>query len=142
MDGHEPVGFTCQSFHSVSLDPPLVSIGVMATSESYPRLRRGGAFCVNVLAEDQGDVAMRFARRDQDRWRDLTHRPSPNANPVLDGALVAFDCRIVDEHVVGDHLLVIAEVEAVLSDGSAAAPLVYFRSRFRALDALEETRAS
>ena len=51
--GEEPVGFTCQSFYSVSIDPPLVSFSVMKTSTSYPSIRESGKFTVNVLATSQ-----------------------------------------------------------------------------------------
>ena len=45
-----PLGFTCQSFASLSLDPPLVSLAPARTSTTWPRIRAAGAFCVNVLA--------------------------------------------------------------------------------------------
>jgi flavin reductase (DIM6/NTAB) family NADH-FMN oxidoreductase RutF len=52
-DGEEPAGFTAQSLVSVSLDPPLVSFCPAKTSESWPRIRRSGRFCVNVLSQAQ-----------------------------------------------------------------------------------------
>jgi 3-hydroxy-9,10-secoandrosta-1,3,5(10)-triene-9,17-dione monooxygenase reductase component len=52
LDGTEPVGFACQSFASLSLDPPLVMLAVGKTSTSWPRIERAGRFCVNILAED------------------------------------------------------------------------------------------
>ena len=62
MAGDEPVGFTCQSFYSVSAEPPLVSFSVMTTSFAYPRIRESGRFSVNVLAHDQHAVSNQFAR--------------------------------------------------------------------------------
>jgi len=133
MDGREPIGFTCQSFHSVSLDPPLISIGVMSSSTSYPRLRASGSFCVNVLADHQHELAVRFGRRGEDRWRGLEHARTARGNPLIPGVVTAFECLIVDEHLVGDHLLVIAEVATVHSQQHVPPPLVYFRSCFREL---------
>ena len=57
-----PIGFTCQSFSSLSLDPPLVAFAPARTSRTWPRLREIGRFCVNVLAEGQDDVSQKFAR--------------------------------------------------------------------------------
>ena len=57
-----PIGFTCQSFSSLSLDPPLVTFAPSRTSRTWPRLREIGRFCVNVLAERQDDVSTKFAR--------------------------------------------------------------------------------
>jgi flavin reductase (DIM6/NTAB) family NADH-FMN oxidoreductase RutF len=52
LDG-EPLGFTCQSFHSVSTQPPLVSFSVMSSSASYPKIRQAGRFAVNILSAEQ-----------------------------------------------------------------------------------------
>src|SRR3712207_8857094 len=52
-----PIGFTCQSFSSLSLDPPLVAIAPARTSRTWPQLRALGRFCVNVLAEDQTELS-------------------------------------------------------------------------------------
>lgn len=43
FDSQGPVGFTCQSFYSVSVEPPLVSFSVMRTSTTYPRIRETGS---------------------------------------------------------------------------------------------------
>ena len=53
VDEQGPIGFTCQSFYSVSTEPPLVSFSVMTNSTTYPRVRSTGKFAVNVLAHDQ-----------------------------------------------------------------------------------------
>ncbi|MCU1634022.1 MAG: flavin reductase [Micrococcaceae bacterium] len=53
LDDQGPIGFTCQSFYGVSVDPPLVSFSVMKTSTTYPRIRDTGTFTVNVLAREQ-----------------------------------------------------------------------------------------
>ena len=56
------LGFTCQSFASLSLDPPLVSFAPARTSSTWPRIRDVGTFCVNVLAADHRDLSAGFAR--------------------------------------------------------------------------------
>src|SRR5687768_852131 len=57
-----PLGFTCQSFSSLSLEPPLVSFCPAGTSTTWPRIRAVGRFCVNVLAADHSDLSTAFAR--------------------------------------------------------------------------------
>jgi flavin reductase (DIM6/NTAB) family NADH-FMN oxidoreductase RutF len=61
LDDQGPIGFTCQSFYSVSVDPPLVSFSVMKTSTTYPRIRDTGTFTVNVLAREQEAISNQFA---------------------------------------------------------------------------------
>src|SRR5690349_13725737 len=62
-----PLGFTCQSFASLSLDPPLVSLSPARTSSTWPRIRAAGRFCVNVLSEDQEHYSEQFARSGADK---------------------------------------------------------------------------
>ena len=57
-----PVGFTCQSFASLSLDPPLVNFSPARTSSTWPRIRTIGRFCINILAADHRHYSAGFAR--------------------------------------------------------------------------------
>lgn len=135
MDG-EPIGFTCQSFYSVSMSPPLVSFSVMASSASYPRIREAGRFAVNVLSGEQVGISNQFARRGTDKWHGVEWQPSPLGNPIIAGSLHWFDCELHAEHSAGDHLIVIGEVRALsLQDATAAQPLLYFKGQYRNLAA-------
>ncbi len=130
VDG-EPIGFTCQSFYSVSMSPPLVSFSVKSTSYSYPKIRRAGRFAVNILSSGQADISMQFARQGSDKWQGIAWRSSPLGNPVIDGSLHWLDCEIHAEHGAGDHLIVIGEVKALdLQAASASEPLLYFKGRY------------
>ena len=61
VEDGEPVGFTCQSFVSLSIDPPYVAVAPARTSTSWPRIARTGSFCVNVLSEAQEELCRGFA---------------------------------------------------------------------------------
>ncbi|MFC3644585.1 flavin reductase family protein [Aquibium oceanicum] len=130
----EPLGFTCQSFYSVSVDPPLVSFSVMATSSSYPRIRETGKFSVNVLSKRQQAISNRFARKGSEKWAGVAWTTAATQSPVIDGALMWLDCEIRAEHAAGDHTIVIGEVLATgLNDGKDAEPLLYYRGSYRHL---------
>ncbi|WP_423395992.1 flavin reductase family protein [Burkholderia sp. LMG 21824] len=131
VDG-EPIGFTCQSFHSVSMSPPLVSFSVMSGSASYPRIRQAGRFVVNILSEEQVSISNQFARRGTDKWHGVEWQESPLGNPIIAGSLHWLDCEIHAEHVAGDHLIVIGEVKALnRREAAAAQPLLYFKGQYR-----------
>lgn len=68
MSDDGPVGFTCQSFASLSLDPPLVSFNPARTSTTWPLIREAGNFCINVLFVEQKDISNAFARSGADRF--------------------------------------------------------------------------
>jgi flavin reductase (DIM6/NTAB) family NADH-FMN oxidoreductase RutF len=131
VDG-EPIGFTCQSFYSVSASPPLVSFSVMSSSASYPRIRHARRFAVNILSEDQVDISNQFARRGTDKWQGIEWQKSPLGNPIIVGSLHWLDCEIYAEHAAGDHLIVIGEVKALsLQEAETAQPLLYFKGTYR-----------
>jgi 3-hydroxy-9,10-secoandrosta-1,3,5(10)-triene-9,17-dione monooxygenase reductase component len=117
-------GFTCQSFFSLSLSPPLIAFSPAISSTSYPRIRSAGAFCINILAEDQAELCARFSRSGTDKWSETGWRQGDTGSPVLDGVLSAIECRIVDERETGDHYLVIGEVVRLHTQGGR--PLLCF----------------
>lgn len=126
-----PVGLTCQSFSSVSLDPPLVLFVPAKTSRSWPVIQRSGTFCVNFLAADQAGLSATMASRGVDKFADVAWSPSPaTGSPVLEGTLGYVDCTIHAVHEAGDHYVVIGRVLdlAAYDDDE---PLLYFRGRYR-----------
>lgn len=130
----EPAGFTAQSFTSLSLDPPLVSVCVAATSSTYPRLRAAGRFCVNVLGEQQEDLSGRFASRQANRFEGVDHRPAPaTGSPILEGALAWIDCELVAEHEAGDHVIVVAQVLDLGAPERGPRPLLFYRGAYSGL---------
>jgi len=129
----EPVGFTCQSFFSVSLEPPLVSLSVMRTSTSYPRLRSRKSFGIDVLAHDQAELATQFARSGADKWAGVTWSSSQFGNPRISGSLLHLDCFLAAEHEAGDHLIVIGEVLDLETADDPGEPLVFYQGRFQRL---------
>jgi len=126
-----PVGFTCQSFSSLSLDPPLVTIHPGRSSTTWPLIRDTGRFCVNVLAGDQEHLSVAFARGDTDRFAHVGWKPSRcEGTPVLDGVLAWFDCRIVAEYEGGDHTIVVGAVRDFDRAPAAAEPLLFHQGEY------------
>jgi 3-hydroxy-9,10-secoandrosta-1,3,5(10)-triene-9,17-dione monooxygenase reductase component len=105
-----PIGFTCQSFSSLSLDPPLIAFAPARTSQTWPRLRDMGRFCVNVLAEGQDAVSQNFARSGADKFAGVAWTPSPHGSPVLDDVVAWIDGELWAEYDGGDHTIVVARV--------------------------------
>jgi flavin reductase (DIM6/NTAB) family NADH-FMN oxidoreductase RutF len=128
-----PIGFTCQSFSSLSLDPPLVVFAPARTSRTWPQLRDIGRFCVNVLAEDQSEVSARFARSGTDRFAGISWAASPSGSPVLDGVVAWIDCGLWAEYDGGDHTLVAARVLDLAADPGRR-PLLFHRGSYGLLE--------
>ncbi|MGA1828265.1 flavin reductase family protein [Microbacterium sp.] len=133
-EGGEPIGFTCQSFYSVSIEPPLVSFSVMKDSTTYPRIAADGKFAVNVLARDQLHISNQFARKGTDKWVGIQWLPAESGNPIIADTLMWVDCEIWSEYEAGDHLIVIGRVVAMSSpEWHRDEPLLYFKGAYRHL---------
>ncbi|MFI9646702.1 flavin reductase family protein [Streptomyces sp. NPDC052040] len=130
-DGDGPAGFACQSFSSLSLDPPLVVFLVGRASRTWPRIAQAGVFCVNVLAAHQGELCRGFAVSGGDKFAGVDHEPAPySGSPRLADATAWIDCAIHAVHSGGDHLIVVGRVEALGTDDGADTPLLFHRGRF------------
>ena len=105
-----PIGFTCQSFSSLSLDPPLIAFAPARTSRTWRQLREIGRFCVNVLAEGQDAVSQIFARSGTDKFVGVPWTPSAHGSPVLDAVVAWIDGELWAEYDGGDHTIVVARV--------------------------------
>jgi 3-hydroxy-9,10-secoandrosta-1,3,5(10)-triene-9,17-dione monooxygenase reductase component len=124
-----PLGFTCQSFASLSLDPPLVSFAPARTSSTWPRIRAVGVFCVNVLAADHQELSIGFARSGVDKFDGVAWRSGPSGAPVLEGVSAWIDCALWNEYDGGDHTIAIGRVLDLGAD-PARLPLLYYRGRY------------
>jgi 3-hydroxy-9,10-secoandrosta-1,3,5(10)-triene-9,17-dione monooxygenase reductase component len=125
-----PAGMCVGSFTSVSLDPPLVAFCAGDTSTSYPQIAAAGHYCVNILADDQEDIARVFADSGEDRFSGVGWRPSAATGaPVINDVLAWIDCEIAAVHLAGDHWIVVGRV-LDLEIGHEGGPLVFFRGGF------------
>lgn len=130
-----PAGLTCQSFSSLSLDPPLVLLSTARSSKTWPRIAATGRFAVNVLAADQQEVSTRFAISGGDKFAGQGWHPGVLGNPLLEGAIAHVECDIDAVHDGGDHVIVVGRVRALEApDLDAGSPLIYYRSGYHALE--------
>jgi flavin reductase (DIM6/NTAB) family NADH-FMN oxidoreductase RutF len=124
------------SFTSISLDPPLVGFFPDKQSSTWPAIEQVGRFCVNVLSVRQLDVCRRFAVRNTDKFGGLSHDISPSGQPLLSDAIAWIDCVIDRVIEVGDHWLVVGDVQS-LGIQNAHSPLLFCRGGYHDVVALE-----
>ncbi len=124
-----PHGMTVSAVSSLSLDPPMLLVCLNSRSGTQEAVRRSGRFAANILAEDQGHVADRFARPgNTDKFAGLDTRPGRTGVPLLHGALTAVECRVAEVVSGGTHRVFLADV--VSAETTEGSPLAYFRGRF------------
>lgn len=142
----EPVGFACQSFAALSLDPPLVLFCPTKVSRSWKSIEASGRFCVNVLHEKQKAVSARFGSKVADKFAEIDWTPSKLGSPVIAGTLAHVDCTVHSVHDGGDHFVVFGLVHS-LSDVAAderlreeqwrpqkPRPLLFYRGEYTGIE--------
>ena len=105
------VGFTANSFNSVSLAPPLIVWSLNRRATNLPAFEQAERYAINVLAQDQADLARRFSRPHADRFAEVEYRLGTAGVPLIEGCVAWFECRHYARHRAGDHMLFIGEVE-------------------------------
>lgn len=128
----EPVGFTANSFGSVSLDPPLVLFSLSKQAQSLRAFLSASAFAVNVLSEDQQALSDRFATRLADKWQGVAHETWQLGVPILSDSLASFECEYRYTYDAGDHVIFVGEVKR-MDRRPGGRPLVYHTGRYRRL---------
>ena len=122
-----PMGFTANSFASVSLDPPLVLWSPAKSSMRYPYYAAARHYAIHVLGAEQVDLSRRFLRGGAG-FDGLAHDINPEGVPVIPGTLARFDCVQQATHEGGDHLIVVGRViRAALRPGG---PLVFSQGAY------------
>ena len=131
-DGRD-VGMTVSAFCSVSLHPPLVQACVDRAASMFGAMQHAERFGVNILAAEQEALSRRFATADSmHRFDGIGYTRGENGVVLLDDALAHLECRMVDRHDAGDHVMFIGEVERATARD--ARPLLYYRGGYAQLE--------
>ena len=128
------VGFTANSFNSVSLKPPLVLWSLSRASKSHLAFEHCERYAISILAADQVPLARRFSRPHTDRFADVGYTLGWADAPLVDGAVAWLECRHFAWQPVGDHTLFVGEVVQCTRNGGV--PLIFHHGRFRTATSL------
>ncbi len=134
-------GVTANSFVSVSLEPPLVSVALARSLVSMPVFERASHFAISVLAEGDETLAARFASRGADKWSETACERGLGGAPLIGGAVATFECERYAMHDGGDHHILLGRVIG-LSCASARRPLIFHGGAFARLAALEQRQGA
>src|ERR1700732_577890 len=108
----KPYGLTCNSFASVSLNPPLVLWSLVIFSQSMSVFQNASHFVVNVLDASQQALANKFAKSSDDKFAGVEWTPGLGNAPILTDSVANFQCRAANRYYGGDHVIFLGAVEA------------------------------
>lgn len=133
IDGR-PWGVTVSAFTSICMDPPTVLVCLREGTAAAAEILAGGHFGINLLSSRQVQLSKKCALPGAPKFVDehcvpVTDLPVSAVSPVLDGSLVSFDCSLVQSLIVGDHLMLLGRVDAVLA-ARTDQPLLYSEGRY------------
>lgn len=129
----KPVGLTCNSFSSVSLEPPLVLFSLRKASSLLRTFVQADTFAINILSQSQDALSGRFASsRIADKFEGVAWRPGPLGTPLIHDCLASFECRVHARHEAGDHDIFIGEVKQ-MTTASADHALVFYKGTYMML---------
>jgi flavin reductase (DIM6/NTAB) family NADH-FMN oxidoreductase RutF len=124
-------GLTASSLVSISLDPPMVLVGLDHEAATRAAVADSRAFNVSVLTRSQEFIADRFAGRAPAidlRWEGVPHRLGSNGIPLVEGSAAWLECRLVEIHPAGDHDICLGEVTSATA--GSGDPLILWDRAF------------
>lgn len=130
--GFAPFGMTVNSFSSLSLDPPLLLWSLQNDSDCWDAFAAATQYAVNVLADNQQELSGRYAVKGAHELQQADYHMGRSGCPVLNEALVQFECEIIERHEGGDHTILVGRV-LDFNLGDSDQPLLFFSGRYRSL---------
>lgn len=127
-------GMTVNSFTSISLDPPLVSVALKNLTHTYDLVTKSNHFSVTILASHQRDLSDRFAGRlphIHDRFDGVELETLFIPAPLIKGGIAFFNCRVRDAFLVGENTLFVAQVIAARGEGEGEVLAYHNRAYWR-----------
>lgn len=104
------VGFTANSFASVSMDPPLLLVCPGDHLSSFSIFKEVESFAVNVLSHSQESISNLFASAVESRFDQVKWQADENGSPILDGVAASFSCVVHERVSAGDHMILIGRI--------------------------------
>jgi len=133
----KPYGLTCNSFASVSLNPPLVLWSLGIFSQGMSVFQEASHFAVNVLGASQQELASKFAKSSEDKFAGVRWTPGLGNAPILADSVANFQCRAANRYYGGDHVIFLGAVEVYAYNRRE--PLLFAHSSYGRFLAADDT---
>jgi flavin reductase (DIM6/NTAB) family NADH-FMN oxidoreductase RutF len=134
--GGERFGYMSTAVAAVDFETPTLLITVNRNASSHGPIAASGCFCVNILAESQEDISVRFTgfrgHKGEARFEGAGWTTLETGAPALQDAVAALDCRVTQSQELGKQTLFFGRIVAA-STHKKATPLLYFGRGYAAV---------
>ncbi|MEI6709471.1 MAG: flavin reductase family protein [Actinomycetota bacterium] len=125
----ELLGFTCQTFGSLSLEPPRVLFAAGNQGSTWPKIKTTTSVAISILGASQEQVARAMATSGQHKFDEVKTTPANNGAPLIVGALAHLEGEIERIENYGDHdIASVLVTQATFIEG---VPLVYCQRSYK-----------
>jgi flavin reductase (DIM6/NTAB) family NADH-FMN oxidoreductase RutF len=111
------------AWHSaVSFDPPYYGISVAPKRSTYAQISEAKQFGINFMPYDKSETIASVggsSGRLMDKFTEFNLEEDSSLKldvPILKDAYAAYECKVIDNHVFGDHAWIVGEIVAVHVD--------------------------
>ena len=122
-------GYMSTAVSTIDFETPTLLITVNHSASSHDPIAASGFFSVNILAEDQEDISVRFTgfrgHKGEARFEGASWGTLETGAPILQGAVAGLDCRITQSQEYGRQTLFFGRIVAA-QRAEQKRPLVYF----------------
>ena len=143
---NKPIGFTANSFTSVSLNPHLILICIGKNSSNIQSFTQAEYFAISILSHNQRQISITFANPSDDRFAEVKWEKKETGSPIISDSVAWFDCKKKQSIDAGDHIILIGQVLNFAA--STNIPLVFLQGNYvnpdlgqKALQAMEDKTA-
>lgn len=125
----ELLGFTCQTFGSLSLEPPRILFAAGNRGSTWPKIKTTKSVAISILADSQEQVARAMATSGARKFDEVEHYTGENGAPLILGALAHLEGEIERVENYGDHDIASVIINRV--DFAPGSPLIYCQRAYR-----------
>ena len=130
-------GLTATAACSVSAAPPQLLVCINTEAQAHNLIKKSKCFVLNIMARKQEEIAARFAGMDgterSQRFNLGSWSKLVTGSPCLDGALVNFDCEVINEIEAGTHSVFVGHIVGSRISDENVSPLIYGEGQFTGL---------
>lgn len=124
-------GFAASAVCSVTDTPPTLLICLNRNASVYDAVMENGVLTVNTLSAGHEPLSALFGGKTpvEERFAAANWHVGTTGAPVLEDAIVSFDCQVTGGVDVGTHKVLFCEVSGI-TEGAGTEALIYFRRAY------------